>query len=165
MGSLFIIGARIALRSLEVVPASPGQAAVGKNTLQNLFRLDFGEWWQYSISLAGGSRKRMARGGPWGGHGGGDDVECGQESTVKMLLRWRRVAASCAPTFWKRRHAIPGLDQLMSLMGHPAYSTARRSINAYQEHTLSGNLRQRGTGTIAWGIEVTYMSSMRALMV
>jgi hypothetical protein len=76
-GSLFIIGTRISLRRLEVIPVV-GQATVGKNMLPNLFRLDFWKWWKYVNHKAGAPGSGLGgvgRGVPCGRHGKEDGGE------------------------------------------------------------------------------------------
>jgi len=60
--SLFVIGARIVPRRLKVISVVRGEALVGENTLLNLFRLNFGQWWYYASFHIRGLYGRHGRG-------------------------------------------------------------------------------------------------------
>lgn len=84
MGSLFIVGARITLRGLEVIPVAGGQAAVGENTFPNSFRPDFGKWWKFSncsAEASGRSTRRL----PYGRHGAENGEEDRQNNRIIRL--------------------------------------------------------------------------------
>jgi len=66
--SLFIIGAWVVLRRLEIIPVV-GQAAVGENPLPNSLRLNLRKLWQYVNCKAGAGRRRAGRGASRGRHG------------------------------------------------------------------------------------------------
>jgi hypothetical protein len=59
--SLFIVGTRITLRCLEVMPAV-GKAAVSENTRSNLLGLNVRKWWRRANCKPGAGVRRMGRG-------------------------------------------------------------------------------------------------------
>jgi hypothetical protein len=68
-GLLFIIGARITFRCLEVILVLPSQAAVVESALANLPRPNFRKGRQDPNCDAGEFRRRMGRGVLCGRHG------------------------------------------------------------------------------------------------
>ena len=92
--SLFIIGAWIVLRRLEIVPVA-GQAAVGENALPNLLRLNLRKGWQYVNCKAGAGRRRAGRRVSWGRHGRENGREYWQVCMIKGVGSEGSVAASC----------------------------------------------------------------------
>jgi hypothetical protein len=69
---LFVIGARIVLRRLKVIPVARGQASVSKNTLVDLFRPNLGQGWCYASFYVRESERMIGRVELYGRHGRGN---------------------------------------------------------------------------------------------
>src|SRR5712675_1210913 len=108
---LFIIVARIALRSLKAVPVIYGLTTVRENTLPKLIRVD---------GRKGRQRRRTGRGKACRGHGKENGIEDRQEQRYKG---WRYSAAppprALLPHFFSK--CLTRVDQLTApqVIRHP----------------------------------------------